>query len=430
MVIKIIDRDFNFLGLIDEFTSFMHTKKWHGIGGFELHLHVNTTHAEQLQKENIIFTTERKAYVILYRELNSTNGKLVVKGLEIKSYLARWLVFPPTEQAYYRINSNVETIMKEYVQATLTRKGIDNIVVADDLGRGEITVFQTRYKNLADELEKLSLASGLGWDVWLDVDRKKFIFDVAEGRDITADQDILPPAIFSIDYDNIGEQTLIESKIDYANTAIVAGQGEGADRVISIIGDNDKGLDSFELFVDARDLENETDLPSRGEQKLSELQEIFTFDSQVLTDRNLKYEEDFNLGDLVTLQNKKWNIVANRRITEITEIYESSGFRLEVAFGESLPTIKDVIKQATDAPIAEGGSQATKVGQLENDKQYVTSAELDNAGYGDMMKSTYDKDNDGVVDVAETVIGNEIQLGRYKLVYNSTTNSLDIEVIA
>lgn len=72
----------------------------------------------------------------------------------------------------------------------------------------------------------------------------------------------------------------------------------------------------------------------------------------------------------------------------------------------------------------------TKVGQLENDKNYVTSAELGNAGYGDMMKSTYDKNDDGIVDVAETVIGNEIQLGSYKLVYNSTTNSLDIEVVA
>ncbi len=48
---------------------------------------------------------------------------------------------------------------------------------------------------------------------------------------------------------------------------------------------------------------------------------------------------------------------------------------------------------------------------------------------GDMLKSIYDTNDDGIVDVAETVIGNEIQLGSYKLVYNSTTNSLDIEVV-
>ena len=54
---------------------------------------------------------------------------------------------------------------------------------------------------------------------------------------------------------------------------------------------------------------------------------------------------------------KKWNATADRRITEVTEIYESDGFKLDIVFGESIPTIKDVIKQATDAPVAEGSSK-------------------------------------------------------------------------
>lgn len=354
MVINIIDRDFNFLGQIDEYESFILSKKWHSIGNFELHLNINNTHAEYLQKENIIFTDEKKAYVILYREIDSVTNKLVVKGLELKSYLARWLVFPPTGYANYRVNSNVETIMKEYVTATLARKGITNIVVAENFNRGIITVYQSRYKNLADELEKLSLASNLGWDIALDLDNKRFIFDVVEGRDVTVNQDLLPPAIFAIEYDNIAEQQLIDSKLDYRNTAIVAGQGEGVDRTIKIVGDSE-GLDSFETFIDARDIENDNDLPSRGEQKLSETQEVLTFDSRVLTDKNLTYEEDFKLGDVVTIQNNQWNITTDRRITEVTEIYESTGFRLDVAFGESLPTIIDLVKKATDTPITEGG---------------------------------------------------------------------------
>ncbi|NLJ90721.1 MAG: hypothetical protein GX323_07445 [Clostridiales bacterium] len=348
MVINIIDRDFNYLGQIDQYSSFIMTKKWHGVGGFELHLHESSPYADKLVKENIIFTREDKAYVILYREISSVDGKMVVKGKELKSYLARWLVFPPQGLAYYRLNDNVETIMKSYVAATLARKGIENIVVADDLSRGEKTVYQSRYKNLANELEKLSLASNLGWDVRLDLDNKQFIFDVIEGRDITADQDILPPAIFSIDYDNISEQELIESRMDYANTAIVAGQGEGADREITIVSDAD-GLDSFELFVDARDIEDLEELPIRGSQKLSEMEEILSFDSQVLADQNLVYEEDFKLGDIATIQNDKWNMVSNRRIVETTEIYEESGFNLDIDFGGALPTIMDKIKQLTDA---------------------------------------------------------------------------------
>lgn len=43
----------------------------------------------------------------------------------------------------------------------------------------------------------------------------------------------------------------------------------------------------------------------------------------------------------------------------------------------------------------------TKVGQLDNDKKYVTESELGDAGYGDMVKGTYDKNNNGIVDRAE-----------------------------
>lgn len=51
---------------------------------------------------------------------------------------------------------------------------------------------------------------------------------------------------------------------------------------------------------------------------------------------------------------------------------------------------------------ADKSSIPTKVGQLENDKNYVTDLELGDAGYGDMRKNVYDKNNNGIVDRAET----------------------------
>ncbi|WP_254909246.1 hypothetical protein [Clostridium tyrobutyricum] len=45
----------------------------------------------------------------------------------------------------------------------------------------------------------------------------------------------------------------------------------------------------------------------------------------------------------------------------------------------------------------------TKVSQLSNDSKFVTQTDLGNAGYGDMMKSAYDKDNDGVIDKAASL---------------------------
>lgn len=43
----------------------------------------------------------------------------------------------------------------------------------------------------------------------------------------------------------------------------------------------------------------------------------------------------------------------------------------------------------------------TKISQLENDENYVTQEELGDAGYGDMLKSIYDTNDNGKVDIAE-----------------------------
>ena len=356
-MINIINRDFTNLGMIDDYTSFIGGRGYSGIVGFELHLHEDTVGAEHLLKENILYREHNKPYVILYRKISSSTGEMVVKGLELKSYLNRWVVFPPSGESHLKIKGTAEDIMKQYVEATLIRKGIlDKFAIKPNLDRGEITTYQSRYKNLAEELETLGKANGLGWNLILDLENKKFVFDILQGDDRTENQVDLPAAIFSLEYDNIEDQELTESRMDYSNTAIVAGQGEGVDRVINIIGDNDLGFDSYELFVDARDLEEEEELPDRGKQKLAEVNEVLNFDSSVLANNNLVFEEDFRLGDIVTIVNNKWGIKADRRIEKVSEISEQSGFLVEVEFGDSPPTIIEKVKRITDAPIYEGGT--------------------------------------------------------------------------
>ncbi|HZJ83443.1 MAG TPA: hypothetical protein VFD57_06510 [Clostridia bacterium] len=57
------------------------------------------------------------------------------------------------------------------------------------------------------------------------------------------------------------------------------------------------------------------------------------------------------------------------------------------------PTGDEVIATVNDIP--------TKVGQLQNDKNYVTQSDLGEAGLGDMTKGVYDTNNNGKVDKAE-----------------------------
>jgi|GEM_PF-441568 len=359
--IKIIDKGFNFLGEVDDYEALIFTRSWGGIGGFEIHINANKKYTDKLRKENIVFVNEKKAGVILYREFSTDdNERLIVKGQQLKTYLGRRITIPPTGRAQDYKNDYVENIMKHYVEANCvnpadTKRKIERLKIAPLKSRGIKTQYQTRFKNLAEELEKLSLISGLGWDVYLDLKNKEFVFDVFEGRDLTAAQSVLPPAIFSVDYDNISSQKLIESAMGYKNTGYVGGQGEGIDRTIQVVGEDAQGLERYEVFIDARDIEDSGDLSERGLQKLEELKEVMTFDNEILTQSNLVYEEDYNLGDLVTAINNKWRVVLDSRITEVTEIYEVGGYRINAVFGNNIPTLVERIKQEMDYPLIEKG---------------------------------------------------------------------------
>lgn len=139
-------------------------------------------------------------------------------------------------------------------------------------------------------------------------------------------------------------QEFTDSLIGYGNYAIVAGQGEGAEREIVMLGSDATGLDKHVIFVDARDVDEAADLPGRGEAKLAEHQRVISLQSEVLPKGPFAYQKDWDLGDVVTVQNKDWNLTMDTRITEVTEVYEPGGFRLQVTFGNSLPTLAQKLK--------------------------------------------------------------------------------------
>lgn len=356
--IRIIDRNFNLLGEIDDYESLIWIRRWHKAGEFELHININKHNTHILQKENVILF-EDKAGIIRYREIElDESGKggetLTIKGSSLSSLLGRRITIPPTGNAYDVINSNAESVMKHFVDvncinpADASRK-IPNLGIAPNLNRGIILKYQSRFKQLDEELEKISIISGLGWDISIDIENKIYVFDVMEGKDLTSNQTVNNPVTFSIDFDNIKGQTYVDSDLNYRNQAYVGGQGEGVERTIVEVGEGLHGLDRYEVFIDARDIENDLDLPARGQQKLLEMTRLQSFESEILTKGTFEYKKDWDLGDMVTVVNPKWGITMETRIVEVKEIYESSGFKLEVIFGGTIPTLIDKIKSEIQA---------------------------------------------------------------------------------
>ncbi|MBY6278111.1 siphovirus ReqiPepy6 Gp37-like family protein [Symbiobacterium thermophilum] len=367
--IRILTPILELLAEIDNYESLLFIRCWHEVGEFELRINQYKRHAELLQRGNLIMlgASRNKVGIIRHREIElDENGKKtenwLVKGIALKGVMAQRLVVPPASDSHDRASGAAETVMKHYVNNHVvnpvdTKRKIDMLVLALDQQRGSSISWESRFKNLAEELIEISKASGLGWDVILDFQQKKWIFDVFEGRNLTVNQTENPPVIFSPQFESLKQLSFVESDYNYKNYGYIAGQGEGEERRVVEVGEAE-GLSRIETFIDSRDISEEDEsgqalpeeqviakLRERGLQKLAEFAQEFFLEGQILTNSPFEYEKDYDLGDIVTIQNREWGITRDARITEIKEIYEPGGFQIEATFGESRPTLVKKLKQ-------------------------------------------------------------------------------------
>jgi hypothetical protein len=364
MELYIFDRELNFIGILDRFTSLRWVRRYHKVGEFELQCALTEESINLLKREYIVFKKDdEEAGFIEYRNLkqNSDGSEtLVIKGEFLTGYFGRRIIW-----GIENINSTVEDamrtlVLKNCISATDNNRNIVNLLLGSLKGYTQALNYQVSYKDLLEELESLSNLSNLGYRIKFSVQDRKLIFDIYAGLDRTVNQVANPPAVFSKEFENILEQQYVDSLNNYRNVALVAGEGEDANRKMVSVGER-SGLDRFEIFIDARDVSSkqtinnvETTLTNdqynallkeRGNIKLQYYKEIQTFDSKVNVRSNLTYKVDFDLGDIVTCTSKKWGITLDARITEIEEIYESNGFSINIIFGNSIPTLIDKIKQ-------------------------------------------------------------------------------------
>ncbi|MGE7839616.1 siphovirus ReqiPepy6 Gp37-like family protein [Lysinibacillus sp. NPDC093712] len=373
--LRIFDFNFNLICEIDQYSSLQLTRSDADIGLLELQINRYLLHADKLQKGHIIFPSNHlhKAFIIRHREIElDEDGKAtenwLIKAQSLKSFATQRLIYPATDKTHESVTGNVETVIRHFVNTQMinpvdSKRKFPNLVLASNQNRGVTVSEQSRYDNLAEKLTELSQLHNLGWNIVLNITAKQFVFTISQGRDLTASQQNTPSAIFSTEFETLESLSYLESDLEYKNFAVVAGQGEGLDRRIVTIGDS-QGRDRFEMFVDARDVSEETegetpqprpvveivaDLTKRGNEKLLEhIQEVF-MEGQALTSSRLMYERDYDLGDTITLQDRGWGVMIDTRITAIKEIYEYGKQKVELTFDKDRPNFMSKIKKEISA---------------------------------------------------------------------------------
>ena len=169
-------------------------------------------------------------------------------------------------------------------------------------------------------------------------------FQIYTPKDRSINQSDNTRVIFSHKYDNIINAEYIKDKTVKVTTAVIGGEGEGYNRKVEWVNSSEYdpyyGPDEhlyvprFETYVDARDVQSETD---RGtltpEEYTKQLKDrgypvLHNTDIKLSGKVNfsmLEYRQDVDIGDIVTIELAPLSKSYDARIIEVIESRDSSG---------------------------------------------------------------------------------------------------------
>lgn len=369
MDLYVYDLSFNLLGLVDDYESLVWTRDFYKAGTFELQLSLPKSDADVaslfslIKRGNIVVKDDnpQEAAVINFVSINGIkHERVTVKGSFLGDLLSRRTVWGEQENT-----GTIEDVMKAFVldnciAPTNQNRIIPSLALAPDSGVADnATEFSSENPSVSSWLNALAVKYDVGWRVLFDPVNTQYLFDVYRGRDLSYGQSENPRAIFSLDFENVNNQTLTDADEDFKNMAIVAGEGDEATRRTVLINDALSGFERREIYIDAgsvsKEREDGTQIPDDeydeilreyGLRELSELKPLFTMQSDISVLSNLAYRKDFDLGDIVTIENRRWGVSLDTRITAVRETYEKTLMDVRVNFGSETPTLLDKIKKA------------------------------------------------------------------------------------
>lgn len=351
MNIYVLDESFEIVGIIDEYISCIWTTRYFTYGDFELYVSADEELLDLLQtnrylvRENDIDEAGyHNVMIVRNREIitDAENGDhLIVTGYSLKSIINRRII--PNQMV---LNGEVVSCIQQLINENIINpdnnsRKVNNFILGNNTIINTYTMKQQiTGKNLGEAITDICTTYGYGYDVY--INNGNFVFYVYEGANRSYSQTTNPYVVISSQYDNLLSSDYQVKMDDFANVAVVAGEGEGTFRKKVTVG-TAQGLERYEVWVDSRNTstndgeiteeEYEELLEQEGTEKLSELQPTTSFSGEIDSTINYVFNRDYFLGDIVQVEND-YGIRAKTRIIEIIESDSETGYEIIPTFSE------------------------------------------------------------------------------------------------
>ena len=351
--IYVLTPELDLIGVIDEYVSSIWRPAYADIGDFELYLAASDKAVEFLQRNRYLVrgsdisvnngvATYKKVMIIKKIQLvtDVENGDfLTVTGRELKFLLHQRIVWGSSN-----ISDTVEYALRRLiglnaVEAVEPTRVIPNMQFAEPVGLTDTIHLQIANTPLDEAVIGICKTYGYGWDIY--ITDNMLTVEIYQGVDRSYNQSERPFVVFSDDFENLHNTSYEMNSEQYANMALIGGEGEESERIYATVNNELSGLDRYEIYVDGKSISqnlNDEDealtqeeyvllLEEAGKEGLSSKTMTEGFSGEVLSDVAFKYGVDFNLGDIVTVINK-YGISKNVRVLSAIESEDTEGFKL------------------------------------------------------------------------------------------------------
>lgn len=322
MQVDVYDTDLTHVGRIYTWISLVWDDQYNTEGSFQIELQL----AEGLPQ---LFKLDR------YCKIDISDAVMVIKSIDISENTMIINGYPATHILSERIFTDT---VKSGVAETMIRNIVSKYCLDwPCLALGTAAGLTSRYEHdvadgtVLEKIQVIAQDTDIGFRIRKSGNR--LLFECFQPKQN-------PNLKFATRYGNLGNVSYANSTIEYKNVAFVAGAGEGDDRIHVIAGDTAAtGINRREMYIDARDLQQDTEkgetlaqyksrLEARGIEALLEQIKIKSITFLVVG--------DVSMGDIVTVMLDELGITVVARVVGITITSQNNVITKEINVGTPL----------------------------------------------------------------------------------------------
>ncbi|MBQ6944409.1 MAG: siphovirus ReqiPepy6 Gp37-like family protein [Ruminococcus sp.] len=344
----------------DSFSSLLWDVQYYGCGSFEIYIAATPQNLAAFMPGRIVGRDDDKEHYGIIEtiklETYAENGDyLTVTGRFLMSLLSRRIIYPTL--SFTSLTSYADIVRMAVYQNAMKsgNRLIPSLCQGNATGNcwEKKARLQVSYDNLMEWIYKICEITGGTANIRLEEissGNYAFFFDLSQGTDRSIFQEENAHIVFSDSYCNL---LTFDYSADYSsqrNTAYVFGEGEGAERkrTITYSGTEPVHLDRYEVYVDAKDIKQESQengetvqisddeyialLNEKGAEHFVYPTEI-TESTIAVDGKQYQYNKDYFVGDYVTVEHHRFGLIQPKiQLIGMIECYDQNGRTLTPTF--------------------------------------------------------------------------------------------------